>query len=295
MANTIGVYSVNTLEGYLISAMDIHVVAIPALVEDSADLIYGALQKYSNNLLFHLCLSSTAHFPKRRREVVNQLRRRSVRILNGNAVDITKNAVQACNVTLCLPATKTNRTGNPRDILIVKTNANCGGLAELRLSGSYCAKEDLLPPHPLVSSPAAYWVLRRSDVPDSFWVHSSLIIERFVANKYNMFFRAYVCGKTSVFSQLISNQLIKRPDIGTPRENAIFMNGHQIAGAWHSVPVDLKHNVWRFCSAMGIEFGTVDAVMDDHGTYYIVDANTTPFWGDEYQPGILGYLTEGLI
>ena len=44
-----------------------------------------------------------------------------------------------------------------------------------------------------------------------------------------------------------------------------------------------------FVTAIGLDFGTIDAVCDNEGRHYIIDLNTTPFYRTQ-DPDIVDHL-----
>jgi hypothetical protein len=61
-----------------------------------------------------------------------------------------------------------------------------------------------------------------------------------------------------------------------------------------NLPPALLRTMGIFIHRYHLDFGAIDVIESAAGDFYIVDVNKTPFWDDEYQPGLLEHLRLGL-
>jgi hypothetical protein len=98
-----------------------------------------------------------------------------------------------------------------------------------------------------------------------------------------------------VVSRVTDPALFKKMPEGIEREN-YYMTLRDVArmkearGEVHRV-AELTARVAR---AGRIDYGAFDIVNDDHGNYYVIDINATPYWGDGGHPALLAHLAAGL-
>jgi len=207
-------------------------------------------------------------------------------VLNGHVIDISKRWVQAACQHCGLPSTFADRDGRTDELLIVKTNSNYGGESELTLTVSERAFLQINKLNGEVSADAqSYKIYKRCELTEQVWSDENLVVERFVTNHNNIFFRVYVLYHAVVVEAAVSYPFVKRMCDGMPRSIFFFQNFRAVelypsldALRLPGLPADLISSVRRFCKHVSLEFGTIDMVMDDAGTVFIVDVNTTPFW-----------------
>lgn len=207
--------------------------------------------------------------------------------LNHRVVDISKRAVQAELARLGFAVTEAPRRGDPRELVIVKTNYNAGGKQERKLRRGRRVRLGIAPPSRVITRSRGYRVLPRADVPDAYWGDPALFVERYVSNAAGRYFRAYVLHDRLVVSTIISTRRVKKADPGLPRENHLLVRGNAHDGVAEPLRVLLE----RFTHALSLDYGTLDVVVDDAGAFHLVDVNTTPYWGRaESQSALLDHL-----
>jgi len=153
-------------------------------------------------------------------------------------------------------------------------------------------------PSPLVDHDE-YPVLRRGDVPASWWECADVHIERYIENASGEFFRVFVAGHRAALCYGCSTQPVRRMRDESDRLNFfVSRDFHEDALAPVLLP-SIHCEVLR-CStlvadAMKLDFGAIDIVVDDEENVYIVDVNTTPYWGSDEPDNVLQHLRTGLF
>jgi hypothetical protein len=192
------------------------------------------------------------------------------RAINVAAIDISKRHVSENLVSA--------RDGYQGPVLI-KTNANAGGLKEARL-----ARKTRFLTRRVVGSqaqrggprrrPGAYQILRSaSQVPQAVWENPHLVVEKFLPERQGGFY----CLRTWQF-------------FGTAEINSLAFAKEPIVKARNAVriePVDVPEELRQIRERLGFDFGKFDYVMLD-GRAVLFDANKTPTLGnfppDRYLP-----------
>ncbi|MCB1055302.1 MAG: hypothetical protein KDD11_07280 [Acidobacteria bacterium] len=237
-------------------------------------------------IVYHLNVSHSRSLPRHRARVTSELLSHGATVWNAAITDIRKRSIQARLDQAGLPTTRATKEDAVSTPVIVKTNANYGGLPEARLAGLLS-----LEPRPLPEAMARadalpdYPVLERHLVPDDWWERDDLAIERYVANAQDSFFRVYVVGNRCVYSQGWTPGPVKKMAPGIARCNWMGELHERCQG----VSVELTSLISQGARTLNLDFGTLDVVFDE-SSFYIVDVNTTPFWGRESQSGLLDHL-----
>jgi hypothetical protein len=254
---------------------------------DTAERILARIPERARRFLFHVNLTLTARFPRDRARLVAALERRGIEPLNHRVVDVSKRALQATLVRLGLATTQAARRGDPRELLIVKTNYNAGGRQEQKLRRGRRVRLGIAPASRVITRSRGYRVMPRRQVPSAYWDDPALFIERYVSNAAGRYFRAYVLHERIAVSAITSTRRVKKADPGLPRENHLLVRGR----AHDSVPEPLRALVERFTHALSLDYGTLDVVEADDGAFHLVDLNTTPYWGRaESQSALIDHL-----
>jgi hypothetical protein len=195
-------------------------------------------------------------------------------------------SVRAC-AAAGLPSTAAPQLASPNEWLFVKTDRNYGGEDERQLT----RRESRLlgmdaPPHPMIPDAAGYEILQRKDIPPAVWEDDRLVVERFISHRRNLFFRAYVLLQAVVVEAGTSDALIKKMHNGLFRK-LFFAQGSEMLPAstqqsslrLSSLPTGLLQAISKLCRELRLDFGTLDVVMNDARECFIIDVNTTPYWG----------------
>lgn len=236
-------------------------------------------------VLPHIDLSRTSRVPRGRAELCAALRDRGVRILNEHVTDISKGHVQRECARLGLPTVAAAREGDPEERVIVKTVLNAGGKKERWLTRGERRRLGVGPLSRHLRCADDYRVLRRRDVPRSWWSDPSLCVERYVDNSRNAFYRFYMVGRRQAVSRAVAAVPVRRMEGELERRNFLF---HDFAG--EGVSPGMLETARAFVAGFRLDFGALDLVEDDDGRAYVVDVNQTPYWGSESQAGMLEHL-----
>ncbi|MFL6846324.1 MAG: hypothetical protein ACJ8ER_15765 [Allosphingosinicella sp.] len=285
----LAVYEWNDWEGYLAAHLFHDSVRIRAELADRSRDVLQRLPPDCGSLLFHLDCSQTARFPEKRVELIHALRDRGIRPINELVEDITKPFIQRLCQQLGLPTTALSGDVPPMTRVIVKTALNHGGEPEATLSPYQRARLGLPPVSQVVRNALDYRVSTWAEVPKRWLGDPALQIERFVSNRQNRWFRAFVWLDRLCLVEAINPHPIKKMTTNSARHdhNFLLRAGRYISsdGA-QDVDETLLKTLASVVSAMKLEFGTIDAVCSDDPVYYVVDVNTTPYWRVPHSPTI---------
>lgn len=292
----VAIYEWQTASPFLFSALCPSSSRLKASASDWAEDVLQSLSANVRLFAFHLNLTQTAFLPHNRSTLCRALLDKGVSVVNADVTNISKAFIQESCRRLGFPTTEATPDGEPDEMLIVKTNLNYGGLGEK----GFDARDLRI----LGFSPAAcpidaksYKILKRRDVSPTDWKDPSLFIERFVENAKNRFFRAYWLSEYLVISEVVDPLLIKKMPEGIQRINWFFRTHQdQIESIGSASPraIKLAFQISVFVRFLKIDFGALDAVVDDDERYHIIDVNTTPSWRDTVAPGIVTFLRAGL-
>jgi hypothetical protein len=225
-------------------------------------------------VLFQINLSRADLFPERRRQIVAKLQRRGLVVLNAEVQDITKHNLHRMLKRAGLSSLKAGRSGAAEEMLFLKTNLNFGGMLEQRLPPSL--RRIFLPEPPCpIGRWDEYYVAMRRNVPQAYWSDSSLVIERYIANPEDSFFRVYGFGDAIVVVEGRAPQLIKKL-IGRRDEKHFLLTRRQLLSQKTVLPGDLQAVLKRFIAHYPLAYFCLDVVHDGH-RHYIVDLNLTPY------------------
>jgi len=266
---------------------------IPADPEHTASQLAPLLEREmpaDAAFLFHLNVTFSSFWPSDRSALLHWLESRRVRPLNARLVDISKRRIQALNQQLGIPSVRAGRDTPPDTLVIIKTDRNYGGGPERALSGAQRARLGMTLGNPRITRFDQYEICEAARVTESDWSDPLLVVERYVRNSRHAYYRCYFAGEYAVLSEAINPRPIQKMLTGLPRSDWCLGENDP------ALPEALKR-LMRNCEllrhAMGLDFGTMDVMMDDAGTAYIVDVNATPAWGDESQPHIIEHLRRG--
>lgn len=286
-------YDLSHWQGFLLPVVVPSTSRMTVVVGESTNDILGRLPaNFSGAFAFHINLTDSSRCPESRTELVAELHSRGIQTLNADVLDISKRFVQAACRRAGLMTTTAPPEGDASELLIVKTNRNYGGVPEARLSG-----DDLdtlaISPHAIHKQPDhGYLVAPRRDVPAAAWDDPNFVVERYIENRSQLFYRIYVLCNRFAISEGRERAWVKT--IGRSDRQRLLLFSVDSAGQIDAtVPPDLQpaiDAVLRFVSLTGMDFGCVDMMRDDDGRFYIVDMNTTATWGSETEVRIIQHL-----
>jgi len=259
--------------GYFIHAVVPECTSLPAHVDDTLQGILRAVPARTTHFVFHLNCTVTAKFPEERAALVEALTSRGVRVLNAHATDISKQHVQQVCAELGLPTVTAERDGHPDEMVIVKTDLNFGGDSEWALSDEQRSTLGIREGSDIIWKPNHYRVLPRRDVEPPWWSDPRLVVERFVTNRDERWYRAFLfLDRLAVCELSNPNQIKKVNESAVLRVWMLSLNELSVPA---DAPARLIESLRRFVRAFPLDFGTVDVVADDAGSHYIIDVNTT--------------------
>ncbi len=250
-------------------------------------------------VIVHIDASMPAQFVRPLDELNQCLLDRGIEVWNCSVGDIRKTAVQAHNEGLGLPSTRASRDGPLEELLIVKTNLNSRGCPEWSLSPE--TRQALGWPPPKESPlhwTSEYLVMPRGRIPANWWLDDQAAIERYVDNRYGLFYRTYFCGEAVVLCEGTANTTVRRMRDADNRYDFLLSRDLAIDEAAVSSLETPAADV--FCAAvvyaetLGLDYGSIDFVVDDGGVPYVIDVNLTPYWGSSPGDGdMLRHLRQG--
>lgn len=281
----IAVYEWPAGEDCLLSAIYPDALRIRARIGERAGDVLMRVPLTVRTFIFHIDLTDSSRMPLDRQAVVDSLRIRGVNVVNGDLTDISKRRIDVVCQKLSLPRPTAPRSGDPGEPHIIKTDRNYGGLPEKDLQSADAELLSVVQPQ-VTAIPLNYPIVPRREIPVGVWDDPRLVVQRYISNVHNRFFRAFVNRDRMVISVGLDAEPIKRLPWGTLRQDCYFIGGRPVD--WPTpkysdprlrVTPELQQMVGRFCYGLRLQFGAIDIVEDDRGTHFIVDANATPGWG----------------
>jgi hypothetical protein len=218
-------------------------------------------------------------------------------VRNARVTDISKRAVHRICERSGVASARAHVDGDPEEPVLVKTACNYHGLPESRLSIQqttwlgYTSANDMPP-----QREAGYRIMRRADVPITVWTSPHWVVERYISNTAHRFHRVYVAGEALVISRVLDSSTFKKMPEGIARES-YFLNLSKpcLPSVGSSDIRDVAALSARITQTANLQYGALDVVSDDDGGHYVIDINTTPFWGDGGHPDLLAYLRAGFV
>jgi len=292
------IYEWGTRDDFLLPRLypEAQVVEAEPLVDDDKilQLTETAVRQYpaqARQWFFHLNISLSEHWLSGRETIISALEQRGYRVFNGRVTDIRKHHLQALTQQLGLGHVSVTADEDPHLRVMVKSDYNYGGIGESQLSPRQAQKLGLQCLDGCsVQTYSDYYLTRLGDVEDHVWDDPRLVVERYIENPDQRFYRFYRCGSKAVLSELINYDVVKKMVPGLPRQNWFFDYGKESAHCYQT----LIDKATTLCDHMGLNYGALDMVMDEADQGYIIDVNPTPGWGAEKQGEMLTFLRTGI-
>jgi len=246
---------------------------------------------------FHINLSLRSRLPLGIRELTDRFMARGVYVINGFVQDIRKSTLHAHLETIGLASPKAAQSGSSDEILFVKTDLNYGGELERWLPPESIAAAGL---EDLISRDIGayrYQTVPRKMVPESTWTDPTVVVEKYIANSEDSFYRVYFSGKQIIIVKAFAPHIIKKLS-GDSRDTNFVTDLEQLkAGTDHSeISATLKRDVATFVEHSPVEFGCIDVVHDGRDHHYIIDLNLTPYAGTRtHDPFLTNFLRMGIM
>lgn len=229
---------------------------------------------------FHINLSVRSRLPLGVRDLTDRFVERGLYVVNGLVQDIRKSTLQAHLEAIGLPSLKAAPSGDAGEILFVKTDLNYGGDLERWLPPETITAAGF--EHLISADIGAYHynAVERRVLEDSIWTDPSIVIEKYVTNHEDSFFRVYFSGEQIIIVKAFTPGIIKKLT-SDPRNTNFVIDLESLKEGDDDLPISakLKRDVATFVENTPVEFGCIDMVHDGHDNHYIVDLNLTPYAG----------------
>ena len=221
---------------------------------------------------------------------------RGVYVVNGHVQDVRKSTLHAHLDAIGLRSAKAAPSGEADEILFVKTALNYGGELERWLPGDRIAAAGL---GSLISAEIGayrYRTVSRATLAPQVWNDAALVVERYITNPENSFYRVYFSGRQIIIVKAFSRGVIKKLSGDSRDTNFVTSLEHLKYGSDNlEISATLKRDVAVFVEHTPVEFGCIDIVHDGADNYYIIDLNLTPYAGKRpHDPFLTNFLREGM-
>lgn len=296
-AGKVAVLEWGAWDGFLLA----HVLGVDAIrIETDPFVEFPSVQfdrvcDSATTVCFQINLSVRVRLPLGIRDLTNRFVERGVYVVNGLVQDIRKSTLHAHLEAIGLASLKAARSGSPDEILFVKTDLNYGGELERWLPPENIAAAGL---EQLISPEIGayyYKTVERGKLEEGIWTDPAVVVEKYVANFENSFYRVYFSGKQVIIVKAFSPGIIKKLS-SDPRDTNFVTDLESLKAGMDNLPlsVKLKRDVVTFVENTPVEFGCIDLVHDGHDNYYIIDLNLTPYAGTNADAYLNGFLRLGI-
>jgi hypothetical protein len=246
---------------------------------------------------FQINLSVRHRLPLRIRDLTNRLVERGVYVVNGLVQDIRKSTLHSHLEGIGLSSAKATASGSADEVLFVKTNLNYGGELERSVPAEHIAAGGL---EHLVSNDMGayhYRTLVRGMIEEGMWTDPSIVVEKYVTNEENSFYRVYFSGGQIIIVKAFAQGMIKKLSGDSRDTNFVTDLEHLKAGTDDlAISETLRHDIARFVEHTPVEFGCIDIVHDGRDHHYIIDLNLTPYAGTRtHDPFLTNFLRMGIM
>ena len=246
---------------------------------------------------FQINLSVRGRLPLRIRDLTNRFVERGVFVVNGFVQDIRKSTLQKHLETIGLNSVRVTPSGSSHEVLIVKTDLNYGGDLERHLPPESIAAagfEHLISPE--IKGAYYYKTVLREMLPAEIWDDPAIMIEKYIDNAENSFYRVYFSGERVIIVKAFAARIIKKLSNDPRDTNYVTDLEHLKAGKDElELSENLKRDLVTFLEQTAVEFGCLDIVHDGNDNHYIIDLNLTPYAGRRrIDPFLTNFLREGL-
>jgi hypothetical protein len=245
---------------------------------------------------FQINLSVRHRLPLRIRDLTNRFVERGVYVVNGLVQDIRKSTLHSHLEAIGLSSAKATPSGSADEVLFVKTNLNYGGELERWVPAEDLAAAGL---EHLVSKDIGayhYRIVERGMIEEGIWTDPSMVVERYVTNDENSFYRVYFSGGQVIIVNAFAQGIIKKLS-NDPRDTNFVTDLESLKAGTDDLPISeaLRHDVATFVECTPVEFGCIDIVHDGRDHHYIVDLNLTPYAGTRaHDPFLTNFLRVGI-
>jgi len=289
------VYDWLAWENSLFRALFTSAVRIKADITQKNKHVLKRVTRQNGYFLFHVNLTDTSKFFEDKETLCDALKSRNITCLNKDITNISKKFVQDACLFLGLNSTRAFQDGDPDELLIIKTNDNFGGVNEAILTVAQKIKLGITA---AISNPDLnYIVTERCTIEQNIWDDSSRVIEQYISNADNLYYRIYKVNNRTAISEASEAGLIKKMPDGIKRTNYFFDTlAEDSFNTTKADMTELYFIINKFCTHIKLDFGALDVVRNDNNQFYIIDVNTTPSWGRKLypEPELFEFLAGGL-
>lgn len=288
-------YMLPDWDGYLIRTVCPEAVRISARPLESGASVCQRVGADAQAFVFHVDLTNSRKVPPERAELCTRLRSRGVLVLNEQVVDVSRRFIHRTCAALGLESAAAPAGGDPDEWLFLKSNRNFGGLPERRLPPRAAVLIDCWPVAQTCRDPTDYRKVRRRDIGTTVKPLAGDVIERYIDNERHIIYRLFLLR-----DHLVVSEVECRPVLVRKMEDAIDRSDHfcrfSRAASNPARFARLIDTARTFRDAIGLDYGSIDVLMDDDGRYTIIDVNLTPWSGTSGQrPGFAAHLRAGLV
>lgn len=251
----------------------------------------------STTVCFQINLSVRDRLPLRISELTERFEERGIYVVNGRIQDIRKSTLQKHLLALGLHSPRADRSGPSDEMLFVKTDLNFGGDLERDLPRANIVSagiEHLISPD---IGAYHYKAVERGKLDEQVWTDPTVVVEKYITNSENSFYRAYFSGKQIIIVHAFNASIIKKIADDARDTNFVSELDFLSAGT-DGLPISaaLKRDIATFVENTPMEFGCIDIVHDGQDKHYIVDLNLTPYSGSDSDDAELhDFLRLGII
>jgi hypothetical protein len=290
------IYQWNAWNNFLLPRLLPNSIRIDANVTDRATAVMRQVPETTRLFAFHVDCTNTARFPLERDQLIHRLRDMGARVINASMTDISKRRVQQMCASLGLPTVTTTAAGPADELLMIKTDLNSAGLPESRLGYLNRWRLGVRSPK-VITGRGDYRVLPRSEIPAHWWTDETLVIQKYIANRRDAWYRVYAWFDRIAVFEGICRTLVRRMHRAEQKRSGHYIEdpiaGATFVGGDDCAPGTLLDYVFRFRSSHELAFCSLDVMEDNNGDLYIVDLNVTPFCRDS-NAGYVQFLQNGV-
>jgi hypothetical protein len=298
-AGTVAVLEWRAWEGFLLThvlgrdAVRIETDPFSELPPEQFDRICDSF----TTVCFQINLSVRGRLPLRIHDLTNRFVKRGVYVVNGFVRDIRKSVLHAHLEAIGLTSLKAAPGGAADEILFVKTDLNYGGELERWLPAeniATCGFEHLISQE---VGAYRYQTVERRMLQTDVWSDPAIVVERYVTNSEDSFYRVYFSGKQIIIVEAFAPRIIKKLS-GDPRDTNYVTDLEHLKSGTDDLELNanLKRIVATFVGNTPVEFGSIDIVHDGQDNHYIIDLNLTPYAGTRtHDPFLTNFLRMGIM
>lgn len=282
------------LLAHVLGADAVHIETDP--FRDFPSVEFDRVCDSATTVCFQINLSVRGRLPLGTCDLTRRFRKRGIYVVNGLVQDIRKSTLHKHLDAIGLASPKAAPSGSADEKLFVKTELNYGGDLERWLPPASIAAGGL---EHLISADIGayrYKTVQRGLLQESVWKDPAIVVEKYVINREDSFYRVYFSGKQIIIVKAYASGVIKKLS-HDPRDTNFVTDLEALKAGTDSLPLSglLKRDVATFVENTPVEFGCIDIVHDGVENHYIIDLNLTPYAGTRpHDPYLTKFLHLGI-